>query len=94
MSVLTYIQVGLYMACDCAPDQGAVYPPNYVGAAVNTASLLLIECADCYGRCVYKMQTINQIATWVLDANTCSETMPTDGTSPSSSMSVIYIAWE
>lgn len=40
------------------------------------------------------MQTIDQIATWVLDANTCSETMPIDGTSPSSSMSVIYIAWE
>lgn len=82
------------MACDCAPDQGAVYPPNYFGTAIDPAHLLLVECSNCYGRCVYKMQTIDQIVTWVLDANTCSATMPSDGTSPSSSMSVIYIAWE
>lgn len=82
------------MACDCAPDQGAVYPPNYVGAAVNAASLLLIECDDCYGRCTYKIQSVGQIDTWVLNANTCSETMPSDSTAPASSMSVIYIAWE
>ena len=88
MSVLTYIQVGLLMACSCAPNQGSA------GASINSATLLLVDCNPCYGRCVYKIQDVAGVRTWVLDSNTCSSTMPSDGTAPSQDVEVLYIAWE
>ena len=89
MIVLTYTQMGLFMACSCAPNQGAV-----TDLTINSATLLLIDCTACYGRCVYKMQSVAGVMTWVLDSNTCSSTMPSDGTAPSQDVEVLYIAWE